>query len=161
VSAFPDISSSRPYDEAARRCRIDGSGRSADDWPSLAVISSSLTPFMGWQYMLAQGLSLWWKTSRWGVLSGASCSLSDLPLRLLNTTANSVAFEQSFSVQNIQVTKLRNRLTVEYAEQLIFIYINSRVLAKTVYNTVSPREVELHEIEAENDVLPGCAVAVF
>jgi hypothetical protein len=27
------------------------------------------------------------------------------------------------------------------------------VLAKTVYNTASPEEVELHEIEAENDVI--------
>ena len=42
---------------------------------------------------------------------------------------------------------------MEHAEQLIFIYINSRVLAKTTYNTPSFEEVELQEIEAENELI--------
>lgn len=89
-------------------------------------------------------------------MSGASNRLSDLALRLLHTTANSVASEQSFSVQNLHVTKLRNRLTVEHSEQLIFIYINSRVLAKTAYDRPSTEEVEMQEIEAENDLIDTC-----
>ena len=45
---------------------------------------------------------------------------------------------------------------MEHSEQLIFIYINSRVLAKTAYHRPSTEEVEIQEIEAENDLIDTC-----
>jgi hypothetical protein len=50
--------------------------------------------------------------------------LTQLAVRILETVANLVALERAFSAMNFIVTKLQNRLGVEKADKLIFIYMN-------------------------------------
>jgi hypothetical protein len=52
----------------------------------------------------------------------------DLPPITVKAIANSVALERAFSAMNLIHTKLRNRLGVEKANMLIYIYMNQRVL---------------------------------
>jgi hAT family protein len=56
--------------------------------------------------------------------------LARLAVRIFETIANSVASERAFSAMNLIVTKLRNRLSAEKADKLIYIYMNQRVLDK-------------------------------
>uniref|UniRef100_A0A093VMB6 Zinc finger BED domain-containing protein 4 n=1 Tax=Talaromyces marneffei PM1 TaxID=1077442 RepID=A0A093VMB6_TALMA len=86
-------------------------------------------------------------------VSGVSSGLANLALRFLNATANSVASEQAFSIQNLQITKIRNRLTIEHADKLNFIYINSRALNEIMSNQPNTEEIAVLEIEAENDFI--------
>jgi hAT family C-terminal dimerisation region len=57
--------------------------------------------------------------------------LARLAARIFGTIANSVASERAFSAMNLIVTKLRNRLSPEKANKLIFIYMNQRVLDRS------------------------------
>ena len=54
--------------------------------------------------------------------------LAQLAVRIFKAIANSVASERAFSAMNLIHTKLRNRLGVEKANMLIYIYMNQRVL---------------------------------
>lgn len=54
--------------------------------------------------------------------------LAQLAVRIFTAIANSVALERAFSAINLIHTKLRNRLGVEKANMLIYIYMNQRVL---------------------------------
>jgi hypothetical protein len=56
--------------------------------------------------------------------------LAQLAIRIFTAIANSVASERAFSAMNLIHTKLRNRLGVEKANKLIYIYMNQRVLDK-------------------------------
>ena len=60
----------------------------------------------------------------------ASPLLAAYALRLALTTANTVALERSFSALKFIQTRLRNRLTLERLNKLIFIYMNRRTLAQ-------------------------------
>jgi hypothetical protein len=51
-------------------------------------------------------------------------------VQIFETIANLVASERAFSAIGLIVTKLRNRLGLEKADKLIFIYMNQRVLDK-------------------------------
>ncbi|KAE8549030.1 hypothetical protein EYB25_007545 [Talaromyces marneffei] len=70
-------------------------------------------------------------------VSGVSSGLGNLALRFLNATANSI----------------RNRLTIEHADKLNFIYINSRALNEIMSNQPNTEEIAVLEIEAENDFI--------
>jgi hypothetical protein len=54
--------------------------------------------------------------------------LAQLVVRIFEAIANSVASERAFLAMNLIHSKLRNRLGVEKANKLIFIYMNQRVL---------------------------------
>jgi len=56
--------------------------------------------------------------------------MSQLALELLSCTANSVASERAFSAMNFLHSKLRNRMTLERTNKLLFIYINLRSIRK-------------------------------
>ena len=54
--------------------------------------------------------------------------LAQLAVRIFKAIANSVASERAFSAMNLIHTKLQNRLGIEKANMLIYIYMNQRVL---------------------------------
>jgi hypothetical protein len=64
-----------------------------------------------------------------------------------------VACERAFSVQNLQLTALRNRLTAEHVEQLVFIHINSRALIEIPAPAETMEERESHIMQAEDDLM--------
>jgi uncharacterized protein (DUF2267 family) len=54
--------------------------------------------------------------------------LARFAVRLFQTVVNSVASERAFSAMRLIISKLRNRLSPEKANKLIFIYMSQRVL---------------------------------
>jgi hAT family C-terminal dimerisation region len=82
----------------------------------------------------------------WLYASAKCPTLSTFARQLLNTIANSVPSERSWSTMNYIHSKTRNRLSLERVDKLLFIYINSRTLAKM--NDYEPIEEQLVEYEA-------------
>jgi hypothetical protein len=74
-------------------------------------------------------------------------ALSKLADRILNTLANSVPYERNFSSLNILHTKLRNALTVERVDKLLYIQINRRTLRREGLFKI------LEEEEDEEDII--------
>jgi hypothetical protein len=64
----------------------------------------------------------------WNCQETSSPALSSYAKRLLTTIGNSVPSERAFSTMNYIHSKIRNRLSVEKADMLQYIFINSRVL---------------------------------
>ena len=56
--------------------------------------------------------------------------LAAYAMRLSTTTANTVTPERSFSALKLIQTRLRNKLTLERLNQLLFIYFNARPLSQ-------------------------------
>jgi len=56
--------------------------------------------------------------------------LSQIASRLYSTPVNSVASERAFSIQNLILTKTRNRLHSSKVNKLTYTYINARILKK-------------------------------
>jgi hypothetical protein len=66
----------------------------------------------------------------------------------LTTIGNSVSSELAFSTMNYIHSKLRNRLSVERADKLQYIFINCRALAKQIaLQPTTPTTEELLAIE--------------
>ena len=75
----------------------------------------------------------------------SSQALASYARRLLTTIGNSVPSERAFSTMNYIHSKIRNRLSVESADKLQYIFINSRVLEKQI--TTQPTAEELLAME--------------
>jgi hypothetical protein len=65
--------------------------------------------------------------------------------RLLTTIGNSVPSERSFSTMKYIHSKIRNRLSVERANKLQYIFINSRVLDKQIASQPTTKELLMME----------------
>ena len=67
-----------------------------------------------------------------------------------------VASERAFSTMNLIITKLRNRLSVEKANKLIFIYMNQRVLDRAGDLLLGDwvEELDEEQVEIEELLLP-------
>ncbi|KAH7465294.1 hypothetical protein FOMA001_g17181 [Fusarium oxysporum f. sp. matthiolae] len=76
-----------------------------------AVYDDGFKPAMAWQCLLNQG-----------------SILARVAVKVMNTLANSVPSERSFSAINFIHTKARNRLTPMHADMQAFIFMNDRVL---------------------------------
>jgi hypothetical protein len=63
----------------------------------------------------------------------------------MRTCANSVTSERAWSAMNFIHSKLRNTLSLEAVDKLLFIYINVRSLRKL--NNLEPTDDELLELE--------------
>jgi len=81
----------------------------------------------------------------WNCQEMSSPALASFAKRLLTTIGNSVPSERAFSTMNYVHSKLRNKLTVERANKLQYIYMNSRTLEKQ--GTLQPTTEELLEME--------------
>src|SRR5437667_10166270 len=67
---------------------------------------------------------------RWRHLANMNVELAFLAKRLFGTIANSVPAERSFSATKFIHSKARNSLHPAKTDQLVFIYMNSRVLRR-------------------------------
>ncbi|KAF5706007.1 transposase [Fusarium mundagurra] len=76
-----------------------------------AVYDDGFRPAMAWQCLLNQG-----------------STLARVAMKVINTLANSVPSERSFSAISFIHTKARNRLTPMHADMQAFIFMNDRVL---------------------------------
>jgi hypothetical protein len=76
-----------------------------------AVYDDGFRPAMAWQCLLNQG-----------------SILARVAVKVMNTLANSVPSERSFSAISFIHTKARNRLTPMHADMQAFIFMNDRVL---------------------------------
>ncbi|KAL5611143.1 hypothetical protein FOBRF1_007260 [Fusarium oxysporum] len=76
-----------------------------------AVYDDGFKPAMAWQCLLNQG-----------------SILARVAVKVMNTLANSVPSERSFSAISFIHTKARNRLTPMHADMQAFIFMNDRVL---------------------------------
>ncbi|KAL6405967.1 hypothetical protein AUP68_10522 [Ilyonectria robusta] len=76
-----------------------------------AVYHDGFRPAMAWQCLLNQG-----------------SILARVAVKVMNTLANSVPSERSFSAISFIHTKARNRLTPMHADMQAFIFMNDRVL---------------------------------
>jgi hAT family C-terminal dimerisation region len=81
----------------------------------------------------------------WNCAEPSSPALSSFAKRLLTTIGNSVPSERAFSAMNYIHSKIRNRLSVERADKLQYIFMNSRTLAKQ--RIKEPTTEELLEME--------------
>ena len=72
--------------------------------------------------------------------------LAGLALRVLNTIANSVPCERSFSAMNWVHTPTRSRLTSERVDKLLFIQLNRRVLHRSKQNLDI---IDLDEVDSQ------------
>ncbi|QGA15507.1 hypothetical protein EYB26_003165 [Talaromyces marneffei] len=75
--------------------------------------------------------------------------LASFANRLIHTVANSVTAERAFSLMNLQHTKIRNRLSVEQVEKLLFLQINEYQLQEKLNEEPTP-EQQLEDEEAES-----------
>jgi hypothetical protein len=66
----------------------------------------------------------------WQLYWDSSPALAALAIRLWNTIANEVPCERAFSTLRNTKSKIRNRLTDENVDKLLFIHINTRVFAR-------------------------------
>jgi hypothetical protein len=72
--------------------------------------------------------------------------LAQLAVQIFKAIANSVVSERAFSAMNLIYTKLQNRLGIEKANILIYIYINQQVLDRNSNIFISnPGEKTLEE----------------
>jgi hypothetical protein len=76
-------------------------------------------------------------------MSSLVCAL--FAKRLLTTIGNSVPSERAFSTMNYIHSKIRNRLLVERANKLQYIFINSRVLDKQIASQTTTKELLMME----------------
>jgi hAT family protein len=78
--------------------------------------------------------------------------LSEIAIRLYNTTANSVASERSFSSMNFIHSKTRNQLQSESVDKLVYIQMNHRYIRDTVSSGDTEQKTSLIEdIEQEEE----------
>jgi hypothetical protein len=101
-----------------------------------------------WDY--TQDMKTFWETTR-----GISPVLAPLAIRLASTSSNSVPSERSFSILKLLQNKLRSRLDYDRVDQLQYIYINERVLAKVLPGNRPSEENEESLIELEDDLIAG------
>ena len=66
----------------------------------------------------------------WANMTMRGSLLAQIALRLHGCIANSVPSERAFSAMNVIATMSRNRLGADVLDKLIFIYMNTRVLAR-------------------------------
>src|SRR2546421_12963299 len=93
----------------------------------------------------------------WETACNISSILALLAICLASTSSNSVSSEHFFSILKLLQNKLRSRLIYDCVDQLQYIYINERVLARALAgNRLSSLSEENEEslIELE-DVLIG------
>ena len=88
--------------------------------------------------------------------------MAQLAHELLNCTANSVPSERAFSTMNFLHSKLRNRLSHENIDILLFIYINARSLRKASgdqhnYDSFIDEEIANMLLNIEDDLVPNIA----
>ena len=93
----------------------------------------------------------------WLLQKEACEPLAQIALRIFHSVANQAAAERAFSQMNLIQTKLRNRLSNEKANQLLYIRINESVLRRVKTNAVRrrlpPREREAAEqVEMEEQL---------
>lgn len=101
---------------------------------------------IAWEY--SDKPSLFWRSME------ISCpDLAPFARRVLITIANSVPSERAFSTMNYIHNKLRNSLTVERANKLSFIQMNSGHITKAAKE--QELEQKLHEFEEEYGWLYG------
>ncbi|EED14263.1 conserved hypothetical protein [Talaromyces stipitatus ATCC 10500] len=87
-------------------------------------------PFYNATCWQAKDISIFWLEA-----TDLAPNLASIAKRLINTIASSAAAERAFSLMNLQHTKIRNRLTVEQAEKLLFIQINEfRIWEKSTWS---------------------------
>jgi hypothetical protein len=87
----------------------------------------------------------------WSIQETSCPELSSFAGILLTSIANSVPSERAFSTMNYIHSKMRNRLSVERADMLQYIYMNSRALDKMKDQTKHHHELtEADLIELEN-----------
>jgi hypothetical protein len=85
------------------------------------------------------------------MLRETSCpELSSFAGLLITSVANSVPSERAFSTMNYIHSKLRNRLSVERADKLQYIYMNSRALDKINHHSKHLEVTEADLIALEN-----------
>lgn len=95
---------------------------------------------IAWEY--SDKLSLFWRSME------ISCpDLAPFARRVLITIANSVPSERAFLAMNFIHNKLRNSLTVERANKLSFIQMNSGHITKTT----KEQELEQRLLEFEEE----------
>ena len=63
----------------------------------------------------------------WQLATAIAPALKPIAIRLAQTPANSVPSERAFSIQNLLLNKLRNRLSTKRVDKLQYIYINQRL----------------------------------
>src|SRR6202008_1978310 len=84
---------------------------------------------------------------------GISPILAPLAIRIASTPSNSVPSERSFSILKLLQNKLRSRLIYDHVDQLQYIYINERVLARALADNnrlsslIEENEESLTELE--------------
>lgn len=83
----------------------------------------------------------------WMMMESSSPDLARLTLRPLNTVANSVGSEMSFSKFGATKTKIRNRLSTQQVDKLLFIQTNTQALNRTARYAGVPSEEDLLAIE--------------
>jgi hypothetical protein len=81
--------------------------------PKSTIYDPTFKPAIAWRCLLTQG-----------------SVLAKVAVKVLNTLANSVPSERSFSATRHIHTKDRNRLSVVKADQQVFVYMNDRVLER-------------------------------
>jgi hAT family C-terminal dimerisation region len=87
----------------------------------------------------------------WQVNFDHNPALSKLADRILHTLANSVPCERNFSSLNVLHSKLRNALTVERVDKLLYIQINRRTLrGEGLYRVLEDEDIEDEDIEDED-----------
>jgi hypothetical protein len=67
----------------------------------------------------------------WGLYGGGCPELQRVAVRVLSQVISSSASERNWSTYGFIHSKLRNRLTLARAEQLVFAHTNGRLLDKT------------------------------
>jgi hAT family C-terminal dimerisation region len=83
--------------------------------------------------------------------------LANFAKRILNSIGNSVPSERAFSTMNFIYSKNRNRLSIEYINKLIYIYINVQVLTKLpLYPELIDDDIlELESLELGRNITSG------
>jgi hAT family C-terminal dimerisation region len=66
----------------------------------------------------------------WNLLKSRYPLLSSVAIKVLSIPATSAASERNWSTYNFIHSKLRNRMTIDRAEKLVYIYWNIRILRK-------------------------------
>ena len=88
----------------------------------------------------------------WETACDISPILAPLAIRIASTSSNSVPSERSFSILKLLQNKLRSRLIYDHVDQLQYIYINERVLARVLTDNrlsslIKKNEKSLTELE--------------
>lgn len=87
-------------------------------------------------WMAAQSM----RANEWWEMFGSHLpALQKLAMRVLTAPVSASAGERNWSAYKHIISDTRTRMTSEHAEQLVYVYWNSRVLSKTM-NSLKPKE---------------------